>query len=98
MLFRSRGGQGRRGGLHQVTGARSRHAQHHRQRGRARAHRYRYDAQNTDQQREAALGQIPMGRMGSAAEVAGVVGFLASPLAAYVTGETIHVNGGMYMA
>lgn len=52
----------------------------------------------TDQQREAALGQIPMGRMGSAAEVAGVVGFLASPLAAYVTGETIHVNGGMYMA
>lgn len=52
----------------------------------------------TTQQRDAALGQIPMGRMGSAAEVAGVVGFLASPLAAYVTGETIHVNGGMYMS
>ena len=52
----------------------------------------------TDAQRDAALAQIPVGRMGSAAEVAAVVGFLASPLAAYVTGETIHVNGGMYMA
>lgn len=50
------------------------------------------------QQRAAALAQIPLGRMGEAAEVAAVVGFLASPLAAYVTGETIHVNGGMYMA
>ena len=52
----------------------------------------------TDSQRDAALGQIPMGRMGSAAEVAAVVSFLASPLAGYITGETIHVNGGMYMA
>jgi 3-oxoacyl-[acyl-carrier protein] reductase len=52
----------------------------------------------TDNQRDAALGQIPMGRMGSAAEVAAVVSFLASPLAGYITGETIHVNGGMYMA
>ncbi len=52
----------------------------------------------TDAQRAAALGQIPMARMGLASEVAAVVGFLASPLAAYVTGETIHVNGGMYMA
>jgi len=52
----------------------------------------------TDSQRDAALGQIPMGRMGSAAELAAVVSFLASPLAAYITGETIHVNGGMYMA
>ncbi len=52
----------------------------------------------TDAQRAAALGQIPLGRMGTAAEVAAVVGFLASAPAAYVTGETIHVNGGMYMA
>ena len=52
----------------------------------------------TEAQRESTVKNIPMGRMGSAAEVAGVVGFLASPLAAYVTGETIHVNGGMYMA
>ena len=52
----------------------------------------------TDAQREAAIGQIPMSRMGLATEVAAVVGFLASPLAAYVTGETVHVNGGMYMA
>ena len=52
----------------------------------------------SEQQRAAALAQIPLGRMGEAAEVAAVVGFLASPLAAYITGETIHVNGGMYMA
>ena len=52
----------------------------------------------TDAQRAAAVDQVPMGRMGAAAEVAAVVGFLASPLAGYVTGETIHVNGGMYMA
>ena len=51
----------------------------------------------TEQQRAAALAQIPVGRMGTAAEVAAVVGFLASPAAAYITGETIHVNGGMYM-
>ncbi|MFP4243981.1 MAG: 3-oxoacyl-ACP reductase FabG [Ectothiorhodospira sp.] len=49
-------------------------------------------------QREALLGQIPLGRLGDPQEVAEVVAFLASPAAAYVTGETIHVNGGMYMA
>lgn len=48
-------------------------------------------------QRDALLGQIPLGRLGSAAEIAHAVAFLASPGAAYITGETLHVNGGMYM-
>lgn len=43
------------------------------------------------------LSQIPMGRMGSAVDIAKAVSFLASPDAAYITGTTIHVNGGMYM-
>ncbi len=47
--------------------------------------------------REQILGQIPLGRMGTAAEVAAVVGFLASPEASYVTGQVIGVNGGVYM-
>jgi len=49
-------------------------------------------------QRDALLGQIPLGRLGRPEEIAAVVAFLASPAAAYVTGETLHVNGGMYMA
>lgn len=49
-------------------------------------------------QREALLSSIPLGRLGAPEEVASVVAFLASDAAAYVTGETIHVNGGMYMA
>ncbi len=51
-----------------------------------------------EEQRAALSAQIPLGRLGSAAEVAAAVVFLASPAAAYITGETIHVNGGMYMA
>lgn len=51
-----------------------------------------------DEQREALASQIPLGRLGSVDEVAAAVVFLASPAAAYITGETIHVNGGMYMA
>jgi 3-oxoacyl-[acyl-carrier protein] reductase len=50
-----------------------------------------------DEQREALTRQIPLRRLGSAEEVAAAVVFLASPAAAYITGETIHVNGGMYM-
>ena len=43
------------------------------------------------------LAQIPLGRLGAAEEIAHAVAFLASPRAAYITGTTIHVNGGMYM-
>ena len=43
------------------------------------------------------LERVPLGRLGSVAEIAATVAFLASPSAAYITGETIHVNGGMYM-
>ncbi|MGN6389975.1 MAG: 3-oxoacyl-ACP reductase FabG [Burkholderiaceae bacterium] len=50
-----------------------------------------------EQQSAAILQQIPLGRLGSPADVAAAVAFLASPQAAYVTGTTLHVNGGMYM-
>jgi 3-oxoacyl-[acyl-carrier protein] reductase len=49
-------------------------------------------------QKAALLGQIALGRLGGPADIAEAVAFLASPAAAYVTGETLHVNGGMYMA
>ena len=51
-----------------------------------------------DAQKEALLGQIPLNRLGQPQEIANAVAFLASPGAAYITGETIHVNGGMYMS
>jgi len=50
-----------------------------------------------DKQREGLIGSIPLGRLGTPADVAAAVSFLASPAAAYVTGSTIHVNGGMYL-
>jgi 3-oxoacyl-[acyl-carrier protein] reductase len=50
-----------------------------------------------EEQRQALTAQIPLKRLGTAVEVAAAVVFLASPAAAYITGETIHVNGGMYM-
>jgi len=48
--------------------------------------------------REALLKQIPLGRLGSPADVAEAVLFLVSPTAAYITGHVLHVNGGMLMA
>ena len=50
-----------------------------------------------DSQRDALLASIPLGRLGQPEEIAAVVAFLASDAGGYVTGETIHVNGGMYM-
>jgi len=52
----------------------------------------------TDAQRAALLQQIPLGRLGNPEDVAAAVAFLASPQAAYITGATLHVNGGMYMS
>ncbi|MFV8817311.1 3-oxoacyl-ACP reductase FabG [Haliea sp. E17] len=52
----------------------------------------------SDQQRELMLGQIALGRLGAPEEVAAVVNFLCSDAAGYITGETIHINGGMYMS
>jgi 3-oxoacyl-[acyl-carrier protein] reductase len=52
----------------------------------------------TEEQKQAIFSKIPMGRMGDPEEIAGTVAFLASDEAAYITGVTLHVNGGMYMA
>jgi 3-oxoacyl-[acyl-carrier protein] reductase len=51
----------------------------------------------TDDQRKALLPNIALGRLGAAQDIADAVLFLASPSANYITGETLHVNGGMYM-
>ncbi len=50
-----------------------------------------------DAQREGLIGQIPLARLGKVEDVAGAVAYLASDAASYVTGCTLHVNGGMYM-
>jgi 3-oxoacyl-[acyl-carrier protein] reductase len=52
----------------------------------------------TIEQRAELLERIPLGRFGNPEEVAAVVTFLASPHAGYITGATLHVNGGMYMS
>jgi 3-oxoacyl-[acyl-carrier protein] reductase len=52
----------------------------------------------SDDQRNGLLQHIPLGRLGAVEDIASAVCFLASPSAGYITGETLHVNGGMYMA
>jgi 3-oxoacyl-[acyl-carrier protein] reductase len=51
-----------------------------------------------EEQQKALLGQIPLGHLGKPADIAHAVAYLASPLAAYVTGQELHVNGGMFMS
>ena len=51
-----------------------------------------------EEQQAALLKQIPLNRLGRVEDIACAVAFLASPAAAYITGETLHINGGMYMA
>jgi len=51
-----------------------------------------------DTARDALLGRIPLGRLGAPEDIANAVAYLAGPGGAYVTGTTLHVNGGMYMA
>jgi 3-oxoacyl-[acyl-carrier protein] reductase len=50
-----------------------------------------------DDQREALLQRIPAGRLGQPEDIASAVGYLATPEAGYITGATLHINGGMYM-
>jgi 3-oxoacyl-[acyl-carrier protein] reductase len=51
-----------------------------------------------EEQRDMLLQQIPLGRLGSTQEIAALVGFLCSDSAGYITGETVHINGGLHMA
>ena len=50
-----------------------------------------------EEQKAALVGSIPLGRLGDPADIANAVAFLAGPESSYITGETLHVNGGMYM-
>ena len=64
-------------------------ARHHRQRGRPRAHRHRHDRPTWARRKDAMAAMIPMGRIGQPTDIAGVVGFLASNDARYITGAVL---------
>lgn len=51
----------------------------------------------TEEQKAAIMGQVPAGKLGDPQDIANAVLFLASDMSSYITGETISVNGGMYM-
>ena len=55
-------------------------------------------AELSEEQQKALLGQIPLGHLGRPQDIAHAVAFLASPQAGYITGQELHVNGGMFMA
>ena len=84
-------------GFSKVARARSRQPQHHGQLRRARFHRYRHDARARRRAAQGAARQIPLGRLGTSTMSRSAVLFLARPRAAYITGCTLHVNGGMHM-
>jgi 3-oxoacyl-[acyl-carrier protein] reductase len=63
----------------------------------ARLHRHADDGRPERSQQAATLARIPAGRLGTGEEIAAAVVYLASDEAAYVTGQTLHVNGGMAM-
>jgi len=54
-------------------------------------------AQLSEEQQQRLIQQVPVGRLGTTSDIAQAVKFLASPHASYITGETLHINGGMYM-
>jgi 3-oxoacyl-[acyl-carrier protein] reductase len=90
--------QGRRGRHDARAGTRAGQPQHHGQLCCARLHRDRHDRQPAGRAAKGLLGQIPLGHLGKPADIAHAVAYLASPQAGYITGQEMHVNGGMFMA
>ena len=80
------------------NGSRTRQPRHHGQLHCSWFHRHRHEAELTGEQARSLLVQIPLGRLGHVDEIGAAAVFLASPAASYVTGQTLHVNGGMYMS